>query len=133
MRVKSSKKTPTSIKHIESSPYLKLRRMAKSLMLHEKQCTLSATSLVHELFLKLQRKEPSVQFDSGEIPSFASRIMKQILIDRARTRLARQKAENLSMPARRISDSETHRLRTRLVELDDTISLLGQSLPLNAE
>lgn len=59
--------------------------------------------------------------------------MKQILIDRARSRLARQKAENTSSPARETSDLAAHNLRAQMIELDDAIVLLAQSLPLNAE
>ena len=129
----SATKPTTFPKTNETSSYHQLRRLAQLLIHKEKRCTLTATSLVHELFLKLQRTDPGVQFDSDEIPSYSTRIMKRILINRAASRLARQKAEDLSLPVRRTCDSAMHKLRAQLIELDDAIVFLAQSLPLNAE
>lgn len=118
---------------IETSSYRRLRQLAQSLIHNEKRCTLTATSLVHELFLKLRVTDPGFQFKSSDIPPFSARIMKQMLIDRARSRLTRQKTESTSASVRKASDLELHNLQGQLIELDDTIVLLAQSLPLNAE
>ena len=129
----SATKPPTFSKSTETSSYHKLRKLAQALIHKEKRCTLTATSLVHELFLKLRKTDSGVQFESDEIPPFSARIMKRMLVDRARSRLGRQKAENISSPVCGPNDLAIHKLRAQLIELDDAIVLLAQSLPLNAE
>jgi len=76
--------------------YSQLRRVAQWLMSKERRtATLTATALVHELFVKLSRHKPAT---SQEMPvrtaGFAARVMRQILIDRARSRQSRCRAED---------------------------------------
>ena len=68
--------------------------MARRVMSHESaKCTLTATGLVHEFYLRLARAASTTKQTPGGYLPFVSRMMRQILIDRARRRQARKTAE----------------------------------------
>jgi RNA polymerase sigma factor (TIGR02999 family) len=113
--------------------YLQLRSIAQRLIAAEsKRCTLTATGLVHELYLKMQRwSERQGAVIPGQFP-YATRIMKQILIDRARSRIARDRAERTALEPRRATTyplRDPGRAAYRLVALEHAILLLEQDLP----
>ena len=65
--------------------YDELRRQARFLMSSERSDhTLQPTALVHEAFLKLSRQTGIEWRDRSHFYGFASRIMRQILVDHAR-------------------------------------------------
>ncbi|MFN5768410.1 MAG: ECF-type sigma factor [Pirellulaceae bacterium] len=117
--------------------YLQLRSIAQRLIAAEsKRCTLTATGLVHELYLKMQRwSERQGTAIPGQFP-YATRIMKQILIDRARSRIARDRAERTSLEPLNSTSyplRDPSRAAYRLVALEHAILLLEQELPQMAE
>lgn len=136
----SSVSQATSESQGSDDEYSKLRRIAQNLVNHESQCTLTATGLVHELVLKLhrhaERRGNAGDEDAFGNPFFASRVMKQILIDRARKRLTRSKSEGIFASeggACQEKALERDRAAQLVVELDDAIDLLAESMPENAE
>ena len=72
--------------------YAELRRMAAREMRHEKQGrTLQTTALVHEAYLRLL-KDASLSFESrAHFLGIAARAMREILIERARARVAQKR------------------------------------------
>jgi RNA polymerase sigma factor (TIGR02999 family) len=80
---------------VRSVEYQQLRRLAQRMIAQEpKPSTLTATALVHELFLKVVQ-QPEAGDESMPVWSirFAAHAMRQILIDRARSRRSRQRVE----------------------------------------
>ena len=117
-----------------------LRRLAVALVRQESQCTLTATGLVHELFLKASKGSGNANstnpVKSGdELLPYASRMMRQILIDRARRRVVRIKSERQATERTGdgYSNVRSDRASLMLVELDDAIDLLAKGMPENAE
>jgi RNA polymerase sigma factor (TIGR02999 family) len=72
--------------------YAELRRIAAREMRHEKQGrTLQTTALVHEAYLRLL-KDASLSFESrAHFLGIAARAMREILIERARARVAQKR------------------------------------------
>lgn len=68
--------------------YADLRAIAHRELARRRGATLSTTALVHEAFLKLDRLGGWEPQDRGHFLALASRAMRQILVDAARTRLA---------------------------------------------
>lgn len=128
--------------NLDSNPerYEHLRRLAVALVRQESQCTLTATGLVHELFLKASKGSSNVSSTNpgksgDELLPYASRMMRQILIDRARRRVVRIKSERQANERTGDGYSSVRRDRASLmlVELDDAIDLLAKGMPENAE
>jgi len=114
--------------------YLSLRRLAQSMIRFEAQCTLSATGLVHELYLKFRRQKNGANEEADVIsPQFASRMMRQILIDRARSRISRKKLETAKgKPLSETENRDKFQLE-RLLDFEDLLARLSKELPENAE
>ena len=69
--------------------YAELRKIARSRMAGERQGhTLSATALVNEAWLRLQKSTPEEWRDRKQFYSAAAETMRRILVDSARRRLA---------------------------------------------
>ncbi len=121
---------------VDQSAYEGLKGLAQSLVRRESLCTLTATGLVHELFLKARRQKNSATQATSthtSIPPFAARVMRQILIDRARSRATRTNAEGQASNLRLDREIQLHDMKNRLIELDDLIEKLAEHLPVNAE
>jgi RNA polymerase sigma factor (TIGR02999 family) len=120
--------------------YSQLKQIANGLIRREMTSTLTATGLVHEWFLKSMKS----RFDSAEVSEevsespqfrFASRNMKQILIDRARSRISRKKSEKNAFHSL-VDDSTLQRIHEAekfIVALEEAVLLLEDSMPENAE
>jgi RNA polymerase sigma factor (TIGR02999 family) len=122
------------VQPIASDVYSRLRKLAQSIISKERQCTLTATGLVHELYLLLGQKATKDAKAFEGLPPYAARMMKQLLIDRARRRLARQNSESNACSTTENQEMQArHESRVRMVELDDAISVLASFLPDNAE
>lgn len=69
--------------------YSQLRGIAAAYLRREQGApTLQATALVHELYLRLLRQRKAEWNDRSHFFTFAAKLMRMILIDHARTRLA---------------------------------------------
>lgn len=81
--------------------YPELRRMARRLMTGErKNHTLSGTAVVHETFIRLARGGPAVWEQPGHFFLTAAKIMRHVLTDHSRRRLAakRTQREEIGLP-----------------------------------
>lgn len=114
--------------------YKRLRGLAQSIIQFESQCTLSATALVHELYLKFRSQRKKVSEDPHEIsPQFAARMMKQILIDRARSRISRKRLEGVNGEGKIESENREVEQLDRLLDFEALLEQLANELPENAE
>lgn len=120
---------------LQDEDYQTLRQRAQHLLRFESSCTLTATGLVHEMLVRLhgyctRRQDGNVTV--GAPSPLASRVMKQILIDRARKRISRGRCEGVAYSQRMDRDGQGEqrdRLAHFLIELDDAIQLLSEALP----
>lgn len=119
--------------------YSQLKGIANGLIGRELSSTLTATGLVHEWFLKLAKSRFAKMGSNkslSEAPpfQFASRNMKQILIDRGRSRISRKKSE--SQASQSLVDESTlgkiHAAEQFIVALEEAVQLLDDSMPENA-
>lgn len=81
--------------------YDELHRIAVGLMRHERRDhTLQATALVSELYLRLVNQRKMTFHDREHFYTFTARVMRNILIDYARTRMAERRAgkERIDLP-----------------------------------
>lgn len=107
--------------------YADLRTMAaQKLVDHEGHSTLQPTALVHDVFVRLLEARQRTIFDSPHFFHTAGRIMRQILVDRARRAMTDKRGgewqrENL-LEALQLPVPE----QTDLVLLDDAIAALEQ-------
>lgn len=75
--------------------YKELRRLARRELRSNSAATLSPTTLLHEIFLSIARRE-SLEFGSGaQFLSYASRAMRGLLIDYVRSRQALKRGGDL--------------------------------------
>lgn len=112
-----------------SAAYDRLRRVAAALMRRERPGqTLQATALVHEAYLRLADAAPAWR-DEHHFVAIAARVMRQILVDRARARGAQKRWAGLD----RVSLSESlvaaHVDDDMLPALDDALTRLEQIDP----
>ena len=110
--------------------YTELHRMAESYLKRERpDHTLQATALVHEVYLKLagaNRLDPQsrVQFYG-----IASRIMRQILVDHARTRMAAKRGGREAKVPLADAIADFRERPGLMVALDDALQALGRHDP----
>jgi RNA polymerase sigma-70 factor, ECF subfamily len=70
--------------------YAELRRLARAMIAREGQSTIQGTALVHEVYMRLAGSSgsgPDLQ-DRNHFFSVAARVMRRVLVDRARKRQA---------------------------------------------
>ncbi len=114
-----------------------LRSIAQRLMNREShRCTLTATGLVHELYLRIAKGNAENFHSPKATVPFASRLMQQILIDRARRRQTRKNAENSRLDA--LANPNVHYehqeiVTERALQLEDALQLLAKEMPETAE
>jgi RNA polymerase sigma factor (TIGR02999 family) len=106
--------------------YDELRRMASSYMRRERSDhTLQTTALVHEAYLKLVKQSDSPLQNRVHFFAVAAKVMRQILIDHARTRHYEKRggdAQRISLEeAAVLSDERT----TELLALDEALTELA--------
>jgi RNA polymerase sigma factor (TIGR02999 family) len=110
--------------------YAELHRMAASYLKRENpDHTLQATALVHEAYLKLAgTNQPDFQ-SRAHFYGIASRIMRQILVDHARSRMAaKRRGGGVRVPLEDAAASFQARPGL-MVALDDALEELGRRDP----
>jgi RNA polymerase sigma factor (TIGR02999 family) len=112
--------------------YPDLKRLAQRSLGAGKQLTLNTTALVHECYLRLSRVQGAPR-DRGHLMSTAVRIMRQVLIDHARERLAIKRGGGLKSLAiedvHPIDDTQFE----LLIEIDAALKQLAIIEPRQAE
>jgi RNA polymerase sigma factor (TIGR02999 family) len=110
--------------------YAELHRMAASYLKRENpDHTLQATALVHEAYLKLAgASQPDCQ-SRAHFYGIASRIMRQILVDHARARLAGRRGGGGQKVPIEDGMASFHERPRQMVALDDALEELGRRDP----
>ena len=105
-----------------SMVYTELKRMARRALGGE-QATLNATGLVHECYLRIAGSDARPG-DRGHFFALAARVMRQVLCDHARKRLAQKRDGGIAVS---LSASDVALLdeAQRLVELDELLVRLA--------
>lgn len=126
--------TPTTPATLE---YGDLCSVARRIMMHESnQCTLTATGLVHEFYLRVARCAAASGDLAAQHLPLAARVMRQILIDRARRRQTRKRAEN------KYSDTQIHNhaaevprraFTEKTLQLEAALEIMEREMPETAE
>lgn len=105
--------------------YPELRRLAAQLFRSERSDhTLQPTALVNEAWLRLSGSAPLTIADRGQLLAIAARLMREILIDHARSRAAvkRDGGERVTLSA--VDTADTHAAEVDLIALDGALNRL---------
>ncbi len=71
--------------------YDELHRLARRQLARNRGVTLGTTTLLHEAYLNISRRDGSIFPDEGRFMAYASRVMRGIVIDYARSRHAQKR------------------------------------------
>jgi RNA polymerase sigma factor (TIGR02999 family) len=131
--------TPTSAGPSEGDTkllaiYEELRALARLHLASErKHHTLQPTALVHEAWLRLARAGATADCSPGEVLAAATRAMRRVLIDHARTRV-RIKRGGAARPERLdAAEFATNGSFARILAVDEAIRRLEHADPVAAE
>ena len=119
-----------ALAEVTPSLYRDLRRMAARHLRSERQNhTLQATALVHEAYLKLACGQDGRFCDDVHFLSVASRVMRQVLVDHARSRATQKRngescRESISATTLQVN-SEHGPGFVELIALDDALAALA--------
>jgi RNA polymerase sigma factor (TIGR02999 family) len=114
--------------------YGELRAIARRQFHGRDDATLQPTAIVHEAFLKLERHSRLVVQDRHHFFAIAARVMRQLVVDHARKRVANKRGGQLRMvtlddvdvaaPTRAPEIVALDRALDRLARLDESLSRL---------
>ncbi|MEO8673285.1 MAG: ECF-type sigma factor [Tahibacter sp.] len=105
--------------------YADLRRIAhRSLAAAPSNQTLNTTGLVHECYLRLAKGEATVN-DRAHFFALAARVMRQVIVDYARERLAEKRGGGARAIALDDVDEGELRQAEQFVALDDALNALA--------
>lgn len=114
---------PQALNDAFSMVYIELKRMAKRTLGGE-QATLNATGLVHECYLRIACSSARPG-DRGHFFALAARVMRQVICDHARKRLAQKRDGGVAVSLA-AADIAMLDEAQRMVELDELLGLLAQ-------
>jgi RNA polymerase sigma factor (TIGR02999 family) len=106
--------------------YEELRRLArKQLRGQRADHTLQTTALIHEAYLRLVGRPGASVQDQAHFVSLASRIMRQVLVDHARARLASKRHGGLRVT---LSDADEVAAQSELdvIAIDEALARLAE-------
>lgn len=107
--------------------YDELREMAHRQLARERRpATLQTTALVHEVYLRLVDDEFVGRRGRAYFFAAVARAMRQILVDRARRRLALKRGGGADIVTLEENHASVDSYATELVEIDDALRRLGQ-------
>jgi RNA polymerase sigma factor (TIGR02999 family) len=93
--------------------------------------TLDTTGLVHDCYLRLVQGRASAT-DRRHFFALAARVMRQVIVDHARERLALKRNAGIrALPLDEVDDDEVQQAE-RFVALDDALAALAQERPQHA-
>lgn len=120
-----------ALDHLVPLVYDELRRVARGQLRESRPNTLSATALVHEVYLRLLQQRQITADDRDAFLAIAAQTMRRVLVDHARRRLRRKRGGDLDLQPletdtlpQLLSDNEVDeviavdRLLARLAQLD---------------
>lgn len=112
--------------------YPELKRLARGARGRPREHTLCTTALVHECYLRLSRAA-GMPRDHDHLRSLAVRIMRQVLTDHARERLALKRGGGESAGGLDAVDPADRRQFEQLVDIDDALCRLAREQPRQAQ
>lgn len=113
--------------------YDELRALARSRLADEQRHdSLQTTALVHEAYLRLVDDTRVTHRGRAYFFAAASRAMRQILVDRARRRLAIKRGEGVDLMSLDEDHAAVDAYAAELVELDDALNRLAERSPRHA-
>lgn len=106
--------------------YKELHRLAHHYLRAEKQgLTLQSTALVHEAYMRLVNQCPGSIHDRSHFVAIAARIMRQVLVDHARTRRAAKRGPEYKLDLDEASDlAQNHSVD--IIALNDALNALSR-------
>lgn len=114
--------------------YSRLRQLAEFKMAQQAPGqTIQATALVHEVWLKLAKDPDRLWVNERQFFATAAEAMRQILIDRARRRLAQRRGGGRERAEFNEPDIAAPERDETLVQLDEALAELAKEDPLKAE
>ncbi|MEZ4588904.1 MAG: ECF-type sigma factor [Gemmatimonadales bacterium] len=116
-----------------SLAYEELRRLAATVLSGEPHASLSPTTLVHEVWLKLQGGRGVTAESELHFKRIAARAMRQVLIDAARRRRTTKHGAGLSIVAFDESIDAPVSTPDELLALDGALDELARAYPRQAE
>lgn len=113
--------------------YEELKKLARSHLRRETRAVpLETTALVHEVFLRLARGGHPAYENRAHFYGIASRLMRQVLIDTARSRVAKKRSAAQRVDLADLSDWGVQPDRS-LLALDDALQQLEKTDPLKGQ
>jgi RNA polymerase sigma factor (TIGR02999 family) len=120
---------PQALDRLTPLVYDELRRLARGYMRAERGShTLQATAVVHEAFLRLVQANVDLQ-DRGHFFALASRLMRRVLVDHAKSRARVKRNAGIRDLATEESGLALPELAVDVVALDDALESLLQLEP----
>lgn len=117
-----------------SALYSELHRLARrQLSRHASGGTLGATTLLHEAYLDICRRESAVFPDRGRFMAYASKVMRGLIIDYARSRRAEKRGGNFHITSLGDKDGEAPADANELSRIGEALDGLAQVDPPLAE
>jgi RNA polymerase sigma-70 factor, ECF subfamily len=117
----------TALDRLTPLVYAELHRRARGLMGRERAGhSLQPTALIHEAYLRLVGSSPVEWHDRSHFYALAARLMRQILVDHARSR-GRQKRGAAALPIEFDEAVMGSKETPDLVRLDDALQALAET------
>ncbi len=127
-------RSPASAPTLMAQVYSQLRQLAEFKMAQQQPGqTIQATALVHEVWLKLAKDTDRAWASPRQFFATAAEAMRQILIDRARRRLALRRGGKLERAEFNEPEIAAPARDETLVQLDEALAELAKEDPLKAE
>lgn len=111
-----------------TSVYAELRRLARRQLAGRGERTIDTTGLVHECYLRLAGSEAGVR-DRGHFFALAARVMRQVIVDAARERMAGKRGGGERPLALEGIDVAELRDAVELIEVNDLLDRLDNHAP----
>jgi RNA polymerase sigma factor (TIGR02999 family) len=126
---------PAALGRVVTVLYDDLKRLARGQLRGHRAATLDTTGLVHEAFLRLVDQTAIAVEDRAHFLSLCARVMRQVMIDAARARLAQKRGgaarsdlpvEETGVPTAAQAEwlIDLHRAVERIGELDERLERL---------
>lgn len=117
--------------------YRELHRLAKCQLARQGEVSISATTLIHEAYLDMAAQEGRSFPDQGRFMAYAARVMRGLIIDHVRNRLAMKRGGQFEFTSLTTNvadvvndDKELLRISQTLDELSQVDSCLAQIVDL---
>jgi RNA polymerase sigma factor (TIGR02999 family) len=110
--------------------YDDLRRLARAQLGYgASNRTMNTTSLVHECYMQIMGPAQADVESKNHFFNLASKVMRQVLCDYARERLAEKRGGGMAHDTLSAVDIDLHQEASELVELDDLLNKLERDHP----